>query len=128
MTHLSHPNHKLTATGYYVCAVKRGEITWRNNRTNELKTIKYISGRITKSPHNENLHPAEWAKRDRERLSEILDNRYQSMPTIITSNMTVDQVEQFLGDRAFDRLQERLVIIRCDWESHRQQNRVVMEL
>ena len=42
--------------------------------------------------------------------------------------MTVDQVEQFLGDRAFDRLQERLVIIRCDWESHRQQNRVVMEL
>ena len=77
---------------------------------------------------NDTSGNAEWAKRDRERLSEILDNRYQSMPTIITSNMTVDQVEQFLGDRAFDRLQERLVIIRCDWESHRQQNRVVMEL
>ena len=62
MPRLSHPNHKLTSTGYYVCAVKRGELTWRDNRTNKLKTIKYISGRITKSPHNENLHPAQWAK------------------------------------------------------------------
>lgn len=62
MTRLSHPNHRLTSTGYYVCAVKRGELTWRNNRTNELKTIKYISGRITKSPKDESLHPAQWAK------------------------------------------------------------------
>ena len=62
MTRIRHPNHKLTATGYYVCAVKRGELSWRDNKTNELKTIKYISGRITKSPHNENLHPAQWAK------------------------------------------------------------------
>lgn len=62
MTRLRHPNHRLTSTDYYVCAVKRGELTWRDNKTNELKTIKYISGRIIKSPDNESLHPAQWAK------------------------------------------------------------------
>lgn len=60
MTRLSHPNHKLTATGYYVCAVKRGELTWRDSRTNQLMTTKYISGRIIESPHNESLRPALW--------------------------------------------------------------------
>lgn len=77
---------------------------------------------------NDTSGNSEWAKRDRERLSEIIDGRYKKLPTIITSNMQIEQIEEFLGDRAFDRLQERLVIIRCDWESHRQQNRVVMEL
>lgn len=62
MTRLRHPNHKLTATGYYVCAVKRGELTWRDSRTNQLMTTKYISGRIIESSHNESLHPAQWAK------------------------------------------------------------------
>ena len=62
MTRLRHRNHKLTSTGYYVCAVKRGEITWRDSKTNQIMTTKYISGRIIKSPHNGNLHPAQWAK------------------------------------------------------------------
>lgn len=62
MTGLRHPNHKLTSTGYYVCAVKRSELTWRDSKTNQLMTTKYISGRIIESPHNESLHPAQWAK------------------------------------------------------------------
>lgn len=62
MTRLRHPNHKLTATGYYVCGVKRGEHTWRDNKTGQLKTIKYFSGRITENEKGETLHPAEWAK------------------------------------------------------------------
>ena len=62
MTRLRHRNHKLTSTGDYVGAVKRGEITWRDSKTNQIMTTKYISGRIIKSPHNENLHPAQWAK------------------------------------------------------------------
>jgi len=68
------------------------------------------------------------AKIDRERFSEILDGRYKKLPTVITSNMNDEQVKQFLGDRAWDRICEKLVIIRCDWESYRQQNRKVMEL
>lgn len=62
MTRLRHPNHKLTTTGYYVCGLKRSELNWRDSKTNELKTIKYWIGRITKSPHDETVHPAEWAK------------------------------------------------------------------
>ena len=61
MTHLSHPNHKLTSMGYYVCGVKRGELTWRDSKTNQFMTTKYISGRIIESPYGENLHPALWA-------------------------------------------------------------------
>ena len=70
----------------------------------------------------------EWAKKDRERLSEIVNHRYQNYPTIFTTNMTKEQVEEFLGDRAYDRLQERLIVVKCDWESHRRKQSKVLEL
>lgn len=62
MTRLRHPNHKLTSTGYYVCGVKRGEHTWRDVKTGQLKHIKYISGRVVENGQCENLHPAQHAK------------------------------------------------------------------
>lgn len=56
---------------------------------------------------------------DRGRIGQIIDMRYQKVPTIITTNFPVDAVASFIGDRAFDRFQQRLVVIECDWDSHR---------
>jgi DNA replication protein DnaC len=53
-------------------------------------------------------------------LSQLIDMRYKRAPTIITSNLTLDQLRAQLGDRAFDRLNENLITIHCDWGSYRQ--------
>lgn len=53
-------------------------------------------------------------------LSQLIDMRYKSAPTIITTNLTKDQLIKHLGDRAFDRLNENLILINCDWGSYRQ--------
>lgn len=54
-------------------------------------------------------------------LFEIINGRYEAArPTIVISNLDAAGLEQFLGERAFDRLREgggRLVVF--DWESHR---------
>lgn len=60
------------------------------------------------------------AATDRGRVGQIINKRYQKRPTVITTNLTPDQVVDHLGDRAWDRLQENLIIIQCDWASYRQ--------
>lgn len=60
------------------------------------------------------------AATDRGRVGQIIGKRYQKRPTVITTNLTPDQVVDHLGDRAWDRLQENLIIIQCDWPSYRQ--------
>ena len=54
-------------------------------------------------------------------LFEIINGRYEAArPTIVISNLDAAGLEQFLGERAFDRLREsggRLVVF--DWASHR---------
>lgn len=65
---------------------------------------------------------------DRNRISQLINLRYQKAPTIITTNMNQAEVADFLGDRAWDRLQEKLVIIKCDWASYRQQTAKVTYL
>lgn len=57
---------------------------------------------------------------DRGRLGELINARYQRKPTVITTNLNVEQCKQFMGDRAWDRFQEKLIIVRCDWASYRQ--------
>lgn len=64
---------------------------------------------------------ADMAKTDRERISSIIDGRYaQGKPTIITTNLTKEQMIQRLGDRAWDRLQQNAVFIAFNWQSYRQ--------
>lgn len=72
---------------------------------------------------------SEWADQDRVRLSKIIDGRYQNgKPTIITSNFDKDRFFGRLGDRAFDRFQENLALVVCNWGSYRQQVSKFMEI
>jgi len=54
-------------------------------------------------------------------LFDVLNERYENdKPCILISNLTVDGVRKFVGDRVFDRLREgggEAVVF--DWESHR---------
>ena len=72
---------------------------------------------------------AEMAKADRERMSRIIDGRYaKKLPTIITTNLTKEQMIQKLGDRAWDRLQENAVFIAFNWQSYRQEHSNFVEI
>ena len=54
-------------------------------------------------------------------LFDVLNERYERRrPTLLLSNLTVDGVREFLGERIFDRLREdggRAIVF--DWQSHR---------
>ena len=54
-------------------------------------------------------------------LFDVLNERYEKRkPTLLLSNLNIDEVKGFLGERIFDRLREdggRAVVF--DWESHR---------
>lgn len=63
---------------------------------------------------------------DRSRLGDLIDGRYLQKPTIITTNMDLDEVKIFMGDRAWDRFQQKLITVKCDWASYRQKAGVAM--
>ena len=60
--------------------------------------------------------------KDRERIAQIIALRYKRAPTVITTNMDIKGLQHFLGDRAWDRLQENLLVVPCDWDSYRAKN------
>ena len=63
---------------------------------------------------------AEWANKDRERLSAIIDGRYNNgKPTIFTSNFGKQRLIEWFGDRSWDRVQQNSVLCVCDWSSYR---------
>lgn len=58
--------------------------------------------------------------KDRERLSVVLNRRYElRLPTIITTNMTDKEFYDHMGHRASDRLRQNIVQIPCVWPSYR---------
>lgn len=53
-------------------------------------------------------------------LFEVLNARYQElMPTILISNLSADDLEEFLGHRVMDRYRECGVVLAFDWDSYR---------
>ena len=57
--------------------------------------------------------------KDRERIAQIVTLRHKRAPTMITTNMDINGLREYLGDRAWDRLQQNLLVMSCDWESYR---------
>jgi DNA replication protein DnaC len=55
-------------------------------------------------------------------LFELFNGRYQDLrPTILISNLNLDELESFLGERIMDRFRECAAVLAFDWESHRGQ-------
>ena len=53
-------------------------------------------------------------------MFEVLNERYQRLkPTILISNLDVDDLEHFLGNRVMDRYRECGAVLAFDWQSHR---------
>lgn len=54
-------------------------------------------------------------------LTELINARYENMkPTIIVSNLDIENLKKVLGDRAFDRAREGGgKVVTFDWDSHR---------
>lgn len=57
--------------------------------------------------------------KDRARIAQIIALRYNRAPTVITTNMDIKALREYLGDRAWDRLQQNLLVTHCDWGSYR---------
>lgn len=58
---------------------------------------------------------------EKETFFDVINERYENMrPTIILSNLTIDEIKVFLGERVFDRLRENGgKAFLLDWPSHR---------
>lgn len=55
-------------------------------------------------------------------MFEIINERYQHCrSTILISNLTGDELTDFLGDRVMDRFRENGAVVAFDWASHRGQ-------
>jgi DNA replication protein DnaC len=53
-------------------------------------------------------------------LFEIINKRYENLrPMILISNLNVQDLQRFLGQRAMDRFNECATVVAFDWESHR---------
>lgn len=53
-------------------------------------------------------------------MFEIINERYQQCrSTILISNLTGEELTEFLGDRVMDRFRESGAVVAFDWESHR---------
>ena len=63
--------------------------------------------------------------KDRDRIAQIITLRHSMAPTIITTNMDIKTLREFLGDRAWDRLQQKLLIMECNWDSYRAKTAII---
>lgn len=55
-------------------------------------------------------------------MFEVLNERYQNLrPTILISNLSVSELEDFLGQRVMDRYRECGSVLAFDWQSYRGQ-------
>lgn len=58
---------------------------------------------------------------EKQQLFELINRRYsESRPTLLLTNLSVEEVQAYLGERIMDRLRDGGgKLLRLDWESHR---------
>jgi DNA replication protein DnaC len=58
---------------------------------------------------------------EKQQLFELINRRYsESRPTVLLTNLSVEDVQAYLGERILDRLRDGGgKLMRLDWESHR---------
>ena len=58
---------------------------------------------------------------EKQQLFELINRRYsESRPTVLVTNLSVEEIQAFLGERILDRLRDGGgKLLRLDWESHR---------
>jgi len=58
---------------------------------------------------------------EKQQLFELINRRYsESRPTLLLTNLSVEEVQAYLGERILDRLRDGGgKLLRLDWESHR---------
>lgn len=114
-------DHRHTALFYTVMrAIRRVKETWnRNSKETESQAIgalTYPSLLIL-----DEIGVQHGSETEKTILFDVLNERYeQRRPSILLSNLPLDEVRQYLGDRVFDRLREgggEAVVF--DWASHR---------
>lgn len=114
------PSHLVTSSSINI----QTRATWKSGSQ---ETEQELLNRFASYPllviddlgDNDTAGNVDMANADRNRIAQIISKRYQNHPTIITTNLEQSQVTAFLGNRAWDRFQENLIVIKCDWDSYR---------
>jgi DNA replication protein DnaC len=68
----------------------------------------------------DDLGKGKWSEKVAERFYVILDGRYREMrPVIITSNLSLEELQGYVGEAVFDRLKEMCVFVQNKAKSYR---------
>ena len=104
-------------TSFDIGAQARGH--WSNYQVSEYDYLQQLAA--NELLIIDDLGAGDGHDKDRARIAQIIALRYNRAPTVITTNMDIRGLREFLGDRAWDRLQQNLLVMHCDWGSYRTQ-------
>lgn len=104
-------------TSFDIGAQARGH--WGNYQVSEYDYLQQLAA--NELLIIDDLGAGDGHDKDRARIAQIIALRYNRAPTVITTNMDIRGLREFLGDRAWDRLQQNLLVMHCDWGSYRTQ-------
>lgn len=95
--------------------------TWRKNSES---TYKSLMSKLIKVPFLciDDVGSVSQSEHLFEAYMMIIDERYKRrLPTVITSNVPFDQLQEIIGAREKDRFAEKnqIIVVNCDWEGYR---------
>jgi DNA replication protein DnaC len=110
-------NFKFVTSGGFIAEIKDTWNSWSNETESQIIN-RYGNCAILVL---DELGVKDGAKGDQDYLTKLLDMRYgRNMPTIITTNLAGrEAVEAMLGDRAYDRINQKSIWASCVWGSYR---------
>lgn len=108
---------KFVTSGGFIAEIKDTWNSW-SNETESQVINRYGNCAILVL---DELGVKDGAKGDQDFLTKLLDMRYgRNVPTIITTNLAGrEAVEAMLGDRAYDRINQKSIWASCVWGSYR---------